>query len=70
MTTPTPGYSSPAPSTVIGARPADLEPLHVLEQAVQGHDQILAAIAAHAQRHQIEREALRQLGSGGPLPGG
>lgn len=70
MTTPTPGSSSPAPSTVIGHRPEDLEPARVLEHAVSGHQEIVAAIAAHAEHDKVMREAARQQASGGPLPGG
>lgn len=64
MTTPTPASSSPAPSTVIGLRPAGFEPYTRLAEAVTGHRGILTAIAEHAEKEAARRALARETAAG------
>jgi hypothetical protein len=70
MTTPTPGFSSPAPNTVIGTNPLS-EPIHdTLWAAIHGHNAIVGAIVNHAEHDQLTREIRRQEAAGAVVPRG
>lgn len=70
MTTQTPGYSSPGPNTVIGARPAGLDLDHALHAAVEGHGAIVAAIADHARHQALVHNMAREQQAGGDVQRG
>lgn len=70
MTTQTPGYSSPGPNTVIGARPAGLDLDHALHTAVAGHAEIVEAITEHAQHQALLHDMAREQQAGGDVQRG
>lgn len=70
MTRPMPGYSSPGPNTVIGARPDGLNLDQAVKDMVRGHQEILAAISDHVQHHQVLHDLAREQQAGGDVQRG